>query len=174
MDNNQDAKNDFSDPFIDKTEYLSNTFIYPVGDGEAKDYYNAQKFRENNHLGEDWNKTSGGNTDLGEPILSIANGYVTFAKDVKGGWGNVIRILHKTKQGKFIESLYAHCDSIYVSKGDYIKMKDQIGTIGTAHDKYLAHLHFEIRNKPNMPLGGGYSIDASNFLCPTDFIETHR
>ena len=167
MDNNQDAKNDFSDPFIDKTEYLSNTFIYPVGDGEAKDYYNAQKFRENNHLGEDWNKTSGGNTDLGEPILSIA-------KDVKGGWGNVIRILHKTKQGKFIESLYAHCDSIYVSKGDYIKMKDQIGTIGTAHDKYLAHLHFEIRNKPNMPLGGGYSIDASNFLCPTDFIETHR
>lgn len=162
------------DPFINNQTYLAKTFSFPVGNGTAKNYYNAQKFRENNHLGEDWNINTGGNADLGEPILSIANGFVLFAEDVKGGWGNVIRILHKTRKGQFVESLYAHCDSIFIKKGDYVEEKQQIGTIGTAHGKYLAHLHFELRNKPNMPLGGGYSKNASDFLCPTEFIENNQ
>jgi len=71
---------------------VANQFDYPVGKPDAKGYYNAQKFGVNLHLGEDWNAVTGGNSDLGDPIFSIANGFVDFAEDVGGGWGNVIRI----------------------------------------------------------------------------------
>ena len=63
---------------------------------------------ENDHLGEDWNGVRGGNTDLGDPIYSIAHGYVSFAKNIGGGWGNVIRITHYINPNRKVESLYAH------------------------------------------------------------------
>ena len=52
---------------------IADSFAAPVGKSnkitQAKDskdnWYNAQDFGENNHLGEDWNANSGGNTDCG-------------------------------------------------------------------------------------------------------------
>ena len=69
-------------------------FDFPVGKPNADGYYNAQSFGENSHLGDDWNATTGGNTDLEDPIYSIGVGKVVFAKDLAGGWGNVVRIVH--------------------------------------------------------------------------------
>ncbi|WP_405371074.1 M23 family metallopeptidase [Nonlabens sp. Asnod2-A12] len=149
-------------------------FDYPVGKPNAKGYYNAQKFSENDHLGDDWNAVTGGDSDLGDPIYAIANGQVTFAKDIGSGWGKVIRISHKLPDSTYIESLYAHCDQILVSTDSIIKRGDQIGTIGTANGAYLAHLHFEIRDSLEMHIGGGYSETTEGYLNPTKFIKDHR
>lgn len=158
--------------FPDK--YLAKGFDYPVGKPNAEGYYNAQTFGKNNHLGDDWNAESGGDTDLGDPIYSIANGYVSFASDIGGGWGKVVRIIHKTEDGKMIESLYAHCHEMKVKEGDWIEKGKLIGTIGNADGQYLAHLHFEIRDKIAMPIGGGYSKNQKGYIDPTDFINSNR
>jgi murein DD-endopeptidase MepM/ murein hydrolase activator NlpD len=154
--------------------YIAKSFDFPVGKPNAIGYYNAQKFQEEMHLGDDWNAVTGGNTDLGDPIYAIANGYVKFAKDYGSGWGNVIRVLHQMPNGKMVESLYAHCDTILVQEKQYVKKGQQIGTIGTADGAYLAHLHFEIRDDINLPIGPGYSNNTKGYLDPTKFINNHR
>jgi len=152
-----------------KNEYEADSFDFPVGKSKAEGYYNAQKFGDNNHLGEDWNGVGGGNTDYGDSIFSAANGLVLFAKDIKGGWGKVIRIKHKYK-GKYYETLYAHCSKMKVMKGDWIKKGTHIGNIGDCDGKYKAHLHFELRDSLKMPIGGGYSSDNKGYMNPTEFI----
>lgn len=55
---------------------IATSFAYPVGNAETvtqakdtkDDWINALDFGKNDHLGEDWNKNSGGNTDCGEPV----------------------------------------------------------------------------------------------------------
>jgi len=148
-------------------------FDYPVGAGSAKQFYDAQPFLKNNHLGSDWNAVTGGNSDLGAPILSVANGIVWEAKDYGGGWGKVIRVIH-FYDGWFYESLYAHCREMNVRKGSLIKRGDTIGTIGNVNGKYLAHLHFEIRKELFLPLGKGYGKDISGHVDPTQFIKHNR
>ena len=73
---------------------IASSFDMPVGVPNSKGYYNAQPFGKNNHLGDDWNGTGGGNSDLGDPIYAIANGKITFSHNIAGGWGNVIKICH--------------------------------------------------------------------------------
>jgi murein DD-endopeptidase MepM/ murein hydrolase activator NlpD len=153
-------------------EFESIQFDSPVGKPSYKGYYNAQEFRENDHLGEDWNGVGGGNSDLGDPIYSISNGYIYSSKNIDGGWGNVIRIIHSYKN-KYYESIYAHCDSIFVKEHQFIKRGEQIGTIGTANGSYLAHLHLEVRDSIFMDIGAGYSTESKGYLNPTEFIKTH-
>ncbi|MBG6132110.1 hypothetical protein IWQ47_004001 [Aquimarina sp. EL_43] len=172
IDDNQDPYQIYTSLFEKNPEFIASDFDYPIGKPNAEGYYNAQKFRENNHLGDDWNGIGGGNTDLGDPIYAIANGYVTFAKDIKGGWGNVIRVIHRYK-GKYYESVYAHCDSILVKEGDFVKKGALIATIGNANGIYLAHLHLEIRDDIFMEIGGGYANDRSGYLDPTKFINNN-
>jgi murein DD-endopeptidase MepM/ murein hydrolase activator NlpD len=158
----------------DDTIQFTNGFDFPVGKPDATAYYNAQSFTENGHLGEDWNGIGGGNTDLGDPIYAVANGYVSFSENVNGGWGNVIRIIHFIDSNKQVESLYAHCDKRLVQEGEFVRKGTQIGTIGTNDGQYFAHLHFELRNIVNLPIGGGYSSNTEGYLDPTTFINRHR
>ncbi|SEM12465.1 Peptidase family M23 [Aquimarina amphilecti] len=151
-------------------EFIAKDFDFPVGKPNTKGYYNAQKFTENNHLGDDWNGVGGGNSDLGDAIFSIANGYVSFADDIGGGWGNVIRIIHQYK-GNYYESVYAHCQTIKVKEGHFIKKGELIATIGNADGIYYAHLHLEIRDDIFMDIGGGYSEDVKGYIDPTKFIK---
>lgn len=156
---------------------LSDGFDFPVGKPNAKGYYNAQKFGRNAHLGDDWNGRGGGNTDLGDPIYAVSDGIVFFAEDVKGGWGNVVRIYHNygtKQQPRYIESFYAHLDKILVSKNTIVKKGQKIGTIGNVNGLYLAHLHLEIRDDINLPIGRGYSKNTKGYVDPTQFIRKHR
>jgi murein DD-endopeptidase MepM/ murein hydrolase activator NlpD len=156
------------------TIYVASNFDFPVGKPEAKGYYIAQNFGDNNHLGEDWNGNGGGNTDLGDPIYSIANGYVCFSENIYGGWGKVIRIVHFIDKNMYVESLYAHCEEILVKTGQFVRRGQQIGTIGNNNGQYLAHLHFELRSIAGMPIGGGYSSNTEGRLNPTEFINNNR
>ena len=167
-------KNQISHQVNFDTIQFTSGFDFPVGKPDAVGYYNAQEFTENDHLGEDWNGVQGGNTDLGDPIYSTANGYVSFAKNIGGGWGNVIRITHYINPNKKVESLCAHCDEIFVGEGEFVRKGIQIGTIGNNNDMYLAHLHFEIRDNLDLPIGGGYSTNTSGYINPTEFIMSNR
>ena len=153
---------------------MTDGFDFPVGKPNAKNYYNAQKFTVNNHLGEDWNGVHGGNTDLGDPIYSIANGYVSYAKNINRGWGNVIKIVHYISEDEQVESLYAHCNSVFVKKGQFVKKGERIGTIGNNKGQYLAHLHFELRSTVGKGIGLGYSSNTKGYLNPTEYIKNHR
>jgi len=156
---------------------ISNGFDFPVGKPDAKKYYNAQKFGKNNHLGDDWNGVGGGNTDHGDSVFSISHGIVAFTGDLKGGWGNVIRIYHNygsPLKPIYNESIYAHLDKILVKSGDILKKGDKIGTIGNANGRYLAHLHLELRTTIDMAIGEGYSKNTTGYIDPTQFIKKHR
>ena len=153
-------------------DYIADSFDFPVGKPDGAGYYNAQKFGENRHLGEDWNGVGGGNTDYGDSIYSIANGQVTFAEDIEGGWGMVIRIKHKFN-GEYYESLYAHFSKMTVKKGDWIQRGSHIGNMGDCGGQYKAHLHFELRDSLDMPIGGGYSSEYKGYVNPTKFIEKY-
>ncbi len=155
-------------------KYIADGFDFPVGKPDAKRYYNAQPFGENNHLGDDWNGTGGGNTDLGDPIYAIGDGYVKFAADYGPGWGNIVRIVHFLPNQKTYESFYAHCDTMLVEAGEWVKRGAKIGTIGNANGTYLAHLHFEVRADTSLPVGGGYAVNTEGYLDPTAFIRAHR
>ena len=137
----------------------------------------SQKFGKNNHLGEDWNGTGGGNSDMGDPVYAISDGVVVSAIHHKLGWGRVLRIVHNMgnrEKPQYIESLYAHLNEFKVKAGTLVKKGDLIGTIGNANGRYLAHLHLELRDQINLPLGGGYSKNTKGFLNPTTFIKANK
>jgi murein DD-endopeptidase MepM/ murein hydrolase activator NlpD len=164
-----------------KPKIIADGFVYPIGKTEVitqakykKDaWYNAQDFGKNNHLGEDWNINSGGNTDCGEPVYAAANGTITYAEDAGAGWGNVVIIEHSLPDGKKVQTLYGHLEKILKTSGE-VKKREQIGTIGNANGTYLCHLHFELREE-NCPMwnqtGGGYSAENKGWLDPSDFID---
>lgn len=167
-----------------KSIIIADKFAYPIGNKEflteAKDtkddWYNATNFGEDNHLGEDWNKNSGGNTDCGEPVYAIGNGVITYAEDAGTGWGNVVIIEHTLKDGKKVQSLYGHLQEILKTSGE-VKKREQIGTIGNANGKYLCHLHLEIRDETCLSWNlvfVGYSPIRNGWLDPSEFIDKYR
>lgn len=163
---------------------IADSFAYPVGKTEyvtqardkTDDWFNAQDFGENNHLGEDWNKNTGGNTDCGDAVYAIANGVITYAADAGTGWGNVIIVTHTLPDGKKVQSLYGHLQEMAKTSGE-VKMREKIGTIGNANGRYLCHLHFEIREE-HCPYWDavfvGYSPVRYGWVDPSDFIDEQR
>jgi murein DD-endopeptidase MepM/ murein hydrolase activator NlpD len=83
-------------------------------------------------------------------------------------------MLHLNKDSSMVESLYAHCDTVLVREGQWVKKGVQIATIGNAHGSYLAHLHFEMRSDIALPLGGGYGRETKGFMVPTWYIKRNR
>src|SRR5437899_6650138 len=69
-------------------------FDFPLGSENGAMSYNAQRFTEHHHLGDDLNGIGGENSDPGDPIYAIADGRVLVARDGGPGWGNVVIVLH--------------------------------------------------------------------------------
>ena len=160
---------------------LADGFDFPVGKPNAEGYYKARglRLREPRHYGEDWNGRAGGDSDLGDPVFAIADGIVTFAHNVRTGWGNVVLTRHAYRdssgQVKYIDTLNGHLDTILVKVGQRIKRGQQIGTIGTNFGMYPAHLHFEMRHNISIGMArNGVPADLVNWADPTDFINKHR
>lgn len=161
---------------------LADGFDFPVGKPDAVGYYKARglRLRSPRHFGEDWNGRGGGDTDLGDPIYSIADGVTTFAHDVKSGWGNVVLIRHAYRdptsgQVKYCDSLYGHLQTIKTKVGAVIKRGELIGTMGGNRGMYPVHLHFELRH--NLTIGmarQGVPPTLANWADPTGFINQYR
>lgn len=154
-------------------------FDPPLGSDHGGLAYNAQKFqapneaRGGNHLGDDLNGIGGMNSDLGDPVFAVADGLVVYAGEPSNGWGNVIVVAHRTADGRSLHSMYAHLDRMSVSRGSLVARGGRIGTVGTAHGNYPAHLHFEMRDSDETDLGAGYG-PALNRLDPAATVEGAR
>ncbi len=161
---------------------LADGFDFPVGRPDATGYYKARglRLRSPQHFGEDWNGRAGGDSDTGDPIYSMGDGLVTFAYDVKTGWGNVVIIRHAYRdstsgQVKYCDSLYGHLLAITTTVGQKVTRGQQIGTLGSNHGMYPAHLHFEVRH--NIRIGmqrHSAAADTNNWADPTQFITKYR
>jgi murein DD-endopeptidase MepM/ murein hydrolase activator NlpD len=144
---------------------------FPLGSETGALTYNARPFREVNHLGDDLNGIGGQNSDLGDPVFAAADGLVLFAGDAAGGWGNVVILQHRSEQGDFFQTFYGHLDSINVRQGSIVPRGQPLGTTGTAHGQYYAHLHLEVRRGMRVDLGSGYSPLPLNRENPEDFLR---
>lgn len=152
-------------------------FDFPLGTEHGAMAYNAQPFTANNHLGDDLNGIGGENSDLGDPVFAVADGRVLLARVAGPGWGNVIIVLHAYREAgarRYVQSYYAHVQPILVAPGEEVRRGEQIAAVGTAGGKYLAHLHFEMREFITPFVGAGYRKDTRGWLDPSAFIQAHR
>ena len=160
--------------FFEHPGFIADGFDFPVGAPHGKGYYVAQGFGVNHHLGEDWNAVTGGNTDLGDTITAIAHGYILYAGDPGGRWGKTVRMLHQLEDGTLLESVYAHCDVLTVQTGQWVARGEALGTVGTAYGRFLAHLHFELRDSVDQKMRSGYSRNRLGYRSPSKFIKANR
>lgn len=91
----------------------------------------------------------------GTPIMAAFHGFVVEAEKNVPGYGHMVLIDHQNGY----KTRYAHMNAIKVRKGQYVKRKQIIGTVGATgrimkKGKDGSHLHFEIihRGKPCNPL----------------------
>ena len=80
------------------------------------------------------------NTGFGAPIVSAADGIVTYAGWL-GTYGNCVMVYH----GEGITTLYAHGQEIITQYGQNVKQGDVIMTTGSTGRSTGPHLHFEVR-----------------------------
>lgn len=158
---------------------LADGFDFPCGKPEGTGYYKARGFWPNGHLGEDWNGSGGGDSDLGDAIYSIGRGIVVQSEDIKVGWGNVVIIRHVFREvtGKIemVDSLYGHLLERKVKVGQMVEKGQLVGTMGGNNGMYPVHLHLEVRK--NLTIGmnrSKFAKDYSNYHSPTAFINAHR
>lgn len=122
----------------------------PVNDFDK--WYSAQGFGNKTsygyHEGDDLNLKTGGDTDLGQPIIAIANGEVTsvHSHTTKPTFGNHVHISHKGAWGE-VYSHAAHCKEILVKAGDKVNEGQVIATVGKSGTDF-GHLHFAIKLQP--------------------------
>lgn len=80
----------------------------------------------------------------GTPAVAIDDGVVIFS-GVQRGYGNTVMIQHT--DGKV--TLYAHNNSLSVSKGDKVVKGQVVSRIGSTGNSTGPHLHFEVRINGN-------------------------
>ena len=81
----------------------------------------------------------------------------------------------RLRDGVFVQCLYAYLKTISeIPLGTIVGRGEQIGTVGTAHGNYLAHLHFEmiesIAHEAGMP---GYGKTTFNRINPDEVLEKY-
>ena len=145
------------------------------------------------HLGEDWFRSSG--SSLGQPVYAAAAGDVVTVLQNCGNYVDVVILRHDlVEDGGSVHSFYGHIEANgYVSVGDRVERRQQIGIIGDPVD-FNPHLHFEVKNETallNAPFSGcsdipggvyisaGYSgvsndYDGGAYYDPTDSVLGNR
>jgi murein DD-endopeptidase MepM/ murein hydrolase activator NlpD len=136
----------------------------------------SMPFLEKGHLGEDWT-TAKGDTALGEPVYSVADGWISVAQNFESAWGNVVFVCYRLPEGRyppFVEVMYAQLQTMEVAAGQFVKRGQRIGTVGNDNGFYLAHLHWEVRQTVGLGLGAGFNSRSDGWLSPGDFLAAHR
>ncbi len=80
--------------------------------------------------------------EVGEPIMAIADGVVTWSGR-NGGYGLLVELEHA---GDF-STRYAHNDVTLVRPGDRVRKGEIIATLGSSGRSTGPHLHLEVRHR---------------------------
>ena len=89
----------------------------------------------------------------GTPIYAADGGTVSYAGWDSSGYGYKIVIKHSNGY----ETLYAHCNAIYVKVGDTVGKGETVGAVGRTGRATGNHLHFEVRKN-------GTILNPANFI----------
>ncbi len=77
--------------------------------------------------------------DVGDPVLSVADGVVSFAGD-RSGYGTTVEVDH----GNGYTTRYAHNSALSRRVGELVRAGDQIAKAGSSGRSTGAHVHFEV------------------------------
>ncbi len=78
--------------------------------------------------------------EIGEPARATATGKVTIA-GWDGGYGNMVEIDH----GNGLATRYGHLSKILVKPGQFVRIGEVVGLIGSTGRSTGPHLHYETR-----------------------------
>ncbi|KRG42001.1 hypothetical protein ARC78_09980 [Stenotrophomonas pictorum JCM 9942] len=81
---------------------------------------------------------------VGDPVMSVADGVVSFA-GVKGGYGNVVDVDH----GNGYVTRYAHNSRLTVREGNLVRAGQEVAKAGSSGRSTGAHVHFEVWERGN-------------------------
>jgi murein DD-endopeptidase MepM/ murein hydrolase activator NlpD len=118
-------------------EHFNGNFLRPVGGRITSGFgYRMHPILgvRKKHTGVDIGAASG------TPIKAAADGVIIHAARW-GGYGNCIIIDH----GQSTATLYGHCSSLAVSRGQQVNQGQVIGYVGSTGLSTGPHLHFEVR-----------------------------
>jgi murein DD-endopeptidase MepM/ murein hydrolase activator NlpD len=90
--------------------------------------------------------------DIGDPVLAVADGVVSFA-GVRSGYGNVVEIDH----GNGYVTRYAHNSRLERHVGELIRAGQEIAKAGSTGRSTGAHVHLEVWKN-------GQVVNPRNFL----------
>jgi murein DD-endopeptidase MepM/ murein hydrolase activator NlpD len=122
----------------------------PVGEGAISSYFGERSDpitgEEGFHKGLDFPGT------LGEPVMAVAAGVVTWVGE-RSGYGTVVEINH----GNGYLTRYAHNESALVTVGQTVNRGEHIALMGSTGHSTGPHVHFEV-------LHNGTQIDPLSFV----------
>ena len=108
---------------------IANSYITSGFGGRADPIVGGHQF----HKGIDFK------AKVGDPVLAVADGVVSFA-GVRSGYGNVVEIDH----GNGYVTRYAHNSRLLGRVGDLVRAGQQIAKAGSTGRSTGAHVHFEV------------------------------
>ena len=99
--------------------------------------------------------------DIGDPVLAVADGVVSYS-GVRSGYGNVVEVDH----GNGYVTRYAHNSTLTRSVGDLVRSGQEIAKAGSSGRSTGAHVHFEVWQD-------GVVVNPRKFLGHNDALARH-
>ena len=130
---------------------IANSYVTSGFGGRADPFGGGRQF----HKGIDFE------ADVGDPVLAVADGVVSYA-GVRSGYGNVVEIDH----GNGYVTRYAHNSRLERQVGDLVRAGQEIAKAGSTGRSTGAHVHFEVWQD-------GVVVNPRKFLGHNDALARH-
>lgn len=130
---------------------IANSYITSGFGGRADPFGGGSQF----HKGIDFE------ADVGDPVLAVADGVVSYS-GVRSGYGNVVEVDH----GNGYVTRYAHNSRLTRSVGDLVRSGQEIAKAGSTGRSTGAHVHFEVWQN-------GAVVNPRKFLGHNDALARH-
>jgi murein DD-endopeptidase MepM/ murein hydrolase activator NlpD len=130
---------------------IANSYITSGFGGRADPFGGGSQF----HKGIDFE------ADVGDPVLAVADGVVSYS-GVRSGYGNVVEVDH----GNGYVTRYAHNSRLTRSVGDLVRSGQEIAKAGSSGRSTGAHVHFEVWQN-------GAVVNPRKFLGHNDALARH-
>lgn len=108
---------------------IANSYITSGFGGRADPFNGGSAF----HKGIDFE------ADVGDPVLAVADGVVSYS-GVRSGYGNVVEVDH----GNGYVTRYAHNSRLLLKVGELVRAGQEVAKAGSTGRSTGAHVHFEV------------------------------